>query len=100
MSQGLFQKAGRTTEICLRRCILRCAARLGILFCVLALFQISSATAVLLPPADYRTDQILIKPKARASVAALAAFHSARNATIRRTFKNLGGIQVLRLPQG
>src|SRR5262249_53425529 len=100
MSQGLFQKAGRTTEDFLRHRLLRCAARLGILLCALGFLLSSSAMAVLVPPSEYRTDRILIKPKARVSGAAITAFHSSRNASVRQTFKSLGGIQVLQLPAG
>jgi subtilisin family serine protease len=100
MSRGLFQNAGWTTQDFLRHCILWCVARLGIFIWVAGVCSTSSALAVLASPPNFRTDQILIKPKPRISAAALDAFHSSRNATVRQTFKKFGGIQVVRLPEG
>jgi subtilisin family serine protease len=60
----------------------------------------SPALAVLVSPPEYRSDQILIKPKPEVSSADLARFHSARNANVRQTFEGIGRIQVVRLPEG
>ena len=49
---------------------------------------------------EYRTDQILIQPKAGVSRAALTAFHAARGASVSRTFAAVGGSQVIALPAG
>ncbi len=49
---------------------------------------------------EYRTDQVLIQPKAGINRAALAAFHVARGASVRGEFKAAGGAQVITLPAG
>jgi subtilisin family serine protease len=49
---------------------------------------------------EYRTDQILIQPKADVSRAALAAFHAAHGAGVRREFTAACGAQVITLPAG
>lgn len=49
---------------------------------------------------DYRTDQIIIQPKAGASQTALAAFHAAHAATVGRVFAAAGGAQVVTVPAG
>jgi subtilisin family serine protease len=48
----------------------------------------------------YRTDQILVKPKAGVSERTLRDFHARRGAEVLWTFRGMGGIQVLRLPKG
>jgi hypothetical protein len=55
--------------------------------------------ATLSAPA-YRTDQILIRPKAGVSRAALVAFHVARGASVRGEFAAAGGAQVITVPAG
>jgi subtilisin family serine protease len=55
------------------------------------------------PPAStppYREDRILIKPKHDVSPAALANFHSARQAKVLQTFEGMGRMQVVRVPKG
>ena len=49
---------------------------------------------------DYRSDQILIKPKPGISRAALANFHAARKSTVVHTFDRMGQLQILRVPKG
>lgn len=48
----------------------------------------------------YRDDRILIQPKAGIHSTALAAFHSAQKSEVLRTFEGIGGLQVLRVPEG
>jgi subtilisin family serine protease len=48
---------------------------------------------------EYRTDQILIQPKA-GNRTLLTAFHAAHEAKVRHTFDRAGGIQVITLPAG
>jgi subtilisin family serine protease len=70
-------------------------------FAILAL--IASAAIALgrpVPRAEFRHDQILIKPKATVSGSDLASFHAAQRFEVARTFEGLGRIQVLRLPKG
>ncbi|HEY1719475.1 MAG TPA: S8 family peptidase [Verrucomicrobiae bacterium] len=49
---------------------------------------------------QYRTDQILIQPKAGISRTTLAVFHAAHGAKVRRAFDRIGGTQVIALPAG
>jgi subtilisin family serine protease len=49
---------------------------------------------------DYRTDQILIQPKAGISRAALVAFHATHGAKVAQAFSAVGGSQVITLPAG
>jgi subtilisin family serine protease len=51
-------------------------------------------------PGNYRTDQIVIQPKAGVAGARLAAFHAAHGARVARTFSRLGGVEVISLPPG
>jgi subtilisin family serine protease len=51
-------------------------------------------------PVNYRTDQILIQPKAGGSHTALASFHAARGAKVLQAFAAVGGAQVVSLPAG
>ena len=51
-------------------------------------------------PAAYRTDRILIKPKAGLSRAALDKLHQARKGEVLRTFEGIGRLQVVRVPAG
>ncbi len=48
-------------------------------------------------PAAYRTDQILIQPKAGVAPGALMAFHTAHGSVLRRTFHS-GGTQLISVP--
>ena len=52
------------------------------------------------PAAEYRTDQILVQPKAGINRSMLAAFHTAHGARVRHTFERFGGAQVIALPAG
>jgi subtilisin family serine protease len=49
---------------------------------------------------EYRTDQILLQPKAGMSRAPLTAFHAALGAAVKNTFAAIGGIQVITVPAG
>jgi subtilisin family serine protease len=49
---------------------------------------------------EYRTDQILIQPKAGISRAALTSFHAAQGAKVAQAFPAVGGSQVITLPAG
>lgn len=49
---------------------------------------------------EYRTDQILIQPKAGISRAALTTFHAAQGAKVAQAFPAVGGSQVITLPAG
>src|ERR1017187_6072053 len=49
---------------------------------------------------EYRTDQILIQPKAGMSRAALTNFHAIHGAIVKNTFAAIGGVQVISLPVG
>src|SRR5437667_14080 len=76
-----------------------------LLFCLWLAQVISAAqtagsfSSQVLAPA-YRADRILIQPKAAASLAALAFFHSALKSEVLQTFEGIGGLQVLRVPEG
>jgi subtilisin family serine protease len=48
----------------------------------------------------YRTDQIIIQPKAGVSRAALMTFHAAHGASVSHSFDAAGGAQVITLPAG
>lgn len=50
--------------------------------------------------AEYRTDQILIQPKAGITSDSLAQFHAAHRAGVLHTFRRFHGVQVLKVPQG
>jgi subtilisin family serine protease len=50
--------------------------------------------------AEYRNDQILVKPRAGIARSALASFHSLQNAEIRQTFGRFGNLQIVRVPKG
>jgi subtilisin family serine protease len=50
--------------------------------------------------AEYRTDQILIQPKAGINRTKLTAFHAAHGGKMKRTFNRMGGMQVITLPAG
>jgi subtilisin family serine protease len=64
---------------------------------LLALPKVLGAT---FPAPAYRTDQILIVPKAGVNRTALSAFHARHGANIKQTFANAGGVQVITLPAG
>ena len=48
----------------------------------------------------YRADRVLIQPKPGTCPAALAEFHSALKSEVLQTFDAIGGLQVLRVPDG
>jgi subtilisin family serine protease len=48
----------------------------------------------------YVEDQILVQPRPGTSSAALAEFHTARQATVRRTFEGIGRLQIVSVPTG
>jgi subtilisin family serine protease len=48
----------------------------------------------------YRDDRILIQPKPGIHSVALAAFHSAQQTEVLRTFEGIGGLQILHVPPG
>ena len=52
------------------------------------------------PEAEYRADQILVKPKAGVGRAALADFHAQHGARVLGSFESIGGVQVVALPRG
>ncbi len=67
-------------------------------FSSLAQILPESSASVSVPP--HREDRILIKPKAEASLAALATFHLAQRGGVLQTFDGIGRLQILRLPKG
>jgi len=74
-------------------------AAFGILNMVLVwLLGVPAVFGVDTSSADYRTDQILIQPKAGISRAALTTFHAAHGAKV--AFAAAGGTQVITLPAG
>jgi len=67
----------------------------------LAFFLMSNASTVFgAAILDYRTDQILIQPKADINHAALAAFHASHGIKVARAFPPVGGSQVINVPAG
>jgi len=70
------------------------------LMLALALFGEPTAWCAPVPALEYRTDQILIQPKAGISRTGLAAFHAAHGVTVSRAFARAGGVQVITLPAG
>jgi len=68
------------------------------LVCAVAMGSHTSFAA--LSSSEYRPDQILIQPKKNVSPAALANFHALRQSQVVKTFANLGGMQVVRVPSG
>jgi len=67
---------------------------------VLISVESAASAAAPSPQAAYRTDRILIQPKAGSNPAALNNFHRARNGEVLRTFDGIGRLQVLRVPKG
>ena len=60
-----------------------------------------SASAASLPNAPaFRSDRILIQPKAAANSALLRQFHAARKSDVLQTFPGIHGLQVLQVPAG
>jgi hypothetical protein len=49
---------------------------------------------------NYRTDQILVQPKAGVSEGCLTAFHAALKANVMHRFSSVHGLQVVALPAG
>jgi hypothetical protein len=64
------------------------------------LFVLAAPTVFGAATLDYRTDQILIQPKAGISRAALTTFHAAHGARVAQAFPAVGGSQVIALPAG
>jgi len=52
------------------------------------------------PLSAYDPDRILIQPRPRISLAALADFHAAQKIEVLQTFEGIGRLQVLRVPEG
>ena len=73
--------------------------RLALIAALGSFWLTTSAGAQSTQPA-YRTDQILIRPKAGISPAALNDFHMAHRGEVLRTFNRIGRLQVLRVPKG
>lgn len=61
-------------------------------------FLWSAATAPAGESLPYRTDQIIIKPRAGAAPATLAAFHTAHGSKLAHAFAAGGGLQVITVP--
>ena len=81
----------------IRRQVLLCAS-----VCLWLAHAPSSAQALppsaAFSPSAYRSDQILLQPKADIPLRTLAAFHSAQKSEVVSTFPGLGGLQIVRLP--
>src|ERR1035437_8474288 len=71
-----------------------------IMFGILCLWLLNMPAVFGAATLEYRTDQILIQPKAGISRAALTAFHAAHGAKVAHTFDAVGGSQVITLPAG
>ena len=65
-----------------------------LVFCALLCGEVVSTAG------DFRTDQILVQPRKDVSAQSLAKFHAARQSQVVKSFPKLGGVQVLRLPEG
>jgi subtilisin family serine protease len=66
-----------------------------------AVFFGTKAVATLLPPSDpgaFRTDRILVKFKSGVSPAALANLHQGHRSSVRRSYPQIGNLQVVQLP--
>jgi len=62
--------------------------------------QTPAAPALTTPSPAYRQDRILILPKPGADQDALASFHARQGCGVLHTFKTMGGMQILSLPEG
>jgi len=60
----------------------------------------SAGLGAAVPQPEYRTDQILIQPKAGVARTALAAFHGASGTQVAHAFTSVGGVQVITVPAG
>ena len=65
-----------------------------------AIAHISGGTTSVTGSSVWRSDRILVKPKAQASRLALTTHHQKVGATVKRTFSRFGGLQVVQLPPG
>src|ERR1035437_9224272 len=71
-----------------------------IMFGILCLWLLNMPAVFGAATLEYRTDQILIQPKAGSSRAALTTFHVAQGAKVAQAFPAVGGSQVIALPAG
>lgn len=71
-----------------------------IMFGILCLWLLNMPAVFGAATLEYRTDQILIQPKAGISRAALTTFHAAHGARVAQAFPAVGGSQVITLPAG
>ncbi|HAO80832.1 MAG TPA: hypothetical protein DCQ92_18050 [Verrucomicrobia subdivision 3 bacterium] len=71
-----------------------------IMFGILCLWLLNMPAIFGAATLEYRTDQILIQPKAGSSRAALTTFHAAQGAKVAQAFPAVGGSQVITLPAG
>jgi subtilisin family serine protease len=81
------------------------AAQSGFVMSAVSLFlalPINARGQMLFTPAgaEFRSDQILVRPKATMSETALARFHAAQRARVLRTFRGLGRLEVVTVPNG
>src|SRR5262249_38842964 len=72
-------------------------AATGIVTVFLCAFGIGLKAAAPPPPAGYRTDRILVRPKAHAPLSAMAALHSQRGHSLLRSFSHIANLQIIRL---
>jgi len=71
-----------------------------IMFGILCLWLLNMPAVFGAATLEYRTDQILVQPKAGSSRAALTTFHAAHGAKVAQAFPAVGGSQVITLPAG
>src|SRR5438034_6173941 len=62
--------------------------------------QTLEPSALQTSPAPYREDRILVQPKAEFGLAALGNFHATQKVEVLQTFEGIGGLQVIRVPEG
>src|SRR5438105_6129563 len=53
-----------------------------------------------LVPATFRDDRILVKPRSKVDLPAIATFHAKSGTHVLRTFSEIGNLQILQLPPG
>lgn len=86
------------------RCVSRptqpCPRDIVTLLLLYLAFATSGQTLLSAKHAEYRSDRILIQPKAETSSDALASFHAAHQAKILQTFDRFHRLQVVQVPQG
>lgn len=81
------------------RVSLPAAVRLLVLLLLGMLPALASASSVV-PAAEYAPDRILLQPRPGLNRQVLADFHAAQKSTVLRSFKGLGGLQVVSVPKG